>query len=109
MNFEGENGTASCGWVGLGKGEGGWEYNSTQQPTRGKKQSNKQQTKGTAEERKKRDCAKMRVIKSQICFVSGTHGQLSLSLSLFAAAPPELAAATAAAILSKCVNTAKII
>jgi len=101
------------GWVGLGKGEGGWEYNSTQQPTRGKKQSNKQQTKGTAEERKKRDCAKMRVIKSQICFVSGTHGQLSLSLSLslslFAAAPPGLAAATAAAILSKCVNTAKII
>jgi hypothetical protein len=82
MNFEGENGTASCGWVGLGKGDGGWEYNSTQQPTRGKKQSNKQQTKGTAEERKKRDCAKMRVIKSQICFVSGTHGQLSLCLSL---------------------------
>ncbi len=33
----------------------------------------------------------------------------SLSLSLFAAAPPGLAAATAAAILSKCVNSAKII
>ncbi len=97
--------------MGLRTGGGVGQYNSTQQPTRGKKQSNKQQTKGTAEERKKRDCAKMRVIKSQICFVSGTHGQLSLSLSLslFAAAPPGLAAATAAAILSKCVNSAKII
>jgi hypothetical protein len=111
MNFEGENGAASCGWMG-GFGEGGGGMGIQQHPATNKGEKTEQQA---ADKRYCRREEEERLCKDEghkitdLFCVRHSWPALSLSLSLFAAAPPGLAAATAAAILSKCVNSAKII